>query len=69
MGMIWAGVVASSNGPEAGVWVIAETQDLPTKLSKMVVTDDQGRYPAARSAQGELRGLGARLWAGGFAQG
>src|ERR1700676_2282065 len=38
------GVVRSSNGPEAGVWVIAETTDLPTKLVKIVVTDDQGRY-------------------------
>src|SRR6476646_191806 len=39
-----AGVVTSANGPEAGVWVIAETTDLPTKLARMVVTDDQGRY-------------------------
>jgi hypothetical protein len=38
------GVVTSSKGPEAGVWVIAETTDLPTKLNKTVVTDDQGRY-------------------------
>src|SRR5262245_16395152 len=38
------GVVRGPNGPEAGVWVIAETTDLPTKLSKTVVTDDQGRY-------------------------
>src|SRR6202521_1099545 len=38
------GVVSSSNGPEAGVWVIAETTDLPTKFVKIVVTDDQGRY-------------------------
>ncbi len=38
------GVVTSSNGPEAGVWVIAETRDLPTKFAKIVVTDDQGRY-------------------------
>src|SRR5437588_7362668 len=38
------GVVTSSKGPEAGVWVIAETTDLGTKMSKMVVTDDQGRY-------------------------
>src|SRR5579864_7988024 len=38
------GVVAGSKGPEAGVWVIAETTDLPTKLVKIVVTDDQGRY-------------------------
>ena len=32
------------NGPEAGVWVIAETADLPTKFAKMVVTDERGRY-------------------------
>jgi len=38
------GVVASSKGPEAGVWVIAETTDLPTKFARIVVTDDQGRY-------------------------
>src|SRR6266478_6705058 len=38
------GVVTSTKGPEAGVWVIAETTDLPTKFVKIVVTDDQGRY-------------------------
>src|SRR5215207_5955728 len=38
------GVVMGPNGPEAGVWVIAETTDLPTRLIKSVVTDDQGRY-------------------------
>ncbi len=38
------GVVASSKGPEAGVWVIAETTDLPTRFIKEVVTDDRGRY-------------------------
>src|ERR1700687_4424530 len=38
------GVVTSTNGPEAGVWVIAETTDLPTKFAKIVVTDDRGRY-------------------------
>src|SRR5438552_18029511 len=38
------GVVTSSKGPEAGVWVIAETSELPTKFARMVVTDDQGRY-------------------------
>src|SRR5688500_5588479 len=47
------GVVRGPAGPEAGVWVIAETSDLPTKFAKIVVTDDQGRYmlpdlPAAR---------------------
>src|SRR5215469_2437912 len=38
------GVVTSTKGPEAGVWVIAEATDLPTKMVKIVVTDDQGRY-------------------------
>src|SRR5262249_35189468 len=38
------GVVTSANGPEAGVWVIAETTDLPTRFAKIVVTDDRGRY-------------------------
>jgi len=38
------GVVTGAKGPEAGVWVIAETSDLPTKYVKIVVTDDQGRY-------------------------
>ena len=38
------GVVTGKNGPEAGVWVIAETTDLPTKYAKIVVTDALGRY-------------------------
>jgi hypothetical protein len=38
------GVITSANGPEAGVWVIAETTDLPTKMAKIVVTDERGRY-------------------------
>jgi hypothetical protein len=38
------GVVTGPQGPEAGVWVIAETTDLPTKFAKIVVTDDRGRY-------------------------
>lgn len=56
------GVVASTKGPEAGVWVIAETHDLPTKYVKIVVTDDHGRYllpdlPAA-NYQVWVRGYG-----------
>jgi hypothetical protein len=39
-----SGVVTSPNGPEAGVWVIAETTDLPTRFAKIVVTDERGRY-------------------------
>ena len=38
------GVVTGPKGPEAGVWVIAETTNLPTKFIRTVVTDDQGRY-------------------------
>src|ERR1700681_3121751 len=38
------GVVTSSKGPEAGVWVVAETTELPTTFVRIVVTDDRGRY-------------------------
>ena len=38
------GVVKGPKGPEAGVWVIAETTDLPTRFARIVVTDEQGRY-------------------------
>jgi hypothetical protein len=38
------GTVTSAAGAEAGVWVIAETTDLPTKFARIVVTDDRGRY-------------------------
>ncbi|HJN45144.1 MAG: carboxypeptidase-like regulatory domain-containing protein [Vicinamibacterales bacterium] len=38
------GSVTSDNGPEAGVWVIAETEELDTKFAKVVVTDDRGRF-------------------------
>ena len=39
-----SGVVKGPKGPEAGVWVIAETSELPTRFAKIVVTDDSGRY-------------------------
>ena len=56
------GVVTSSNGPEAGVWVVAETTDFPTRVIKIVATDDDGRYllpdlPSARF-QVFVRGYG-----------
>ena len=38
------GIVQSEKGPEAGVWVIAGTKDLPTNVIKIVVTDDRGRF-------------------------
>ena len=39
-----AGTVTGPSGPEAGVWVIAQTSDLPTPFARIVVTDDRGRY-------------------------
>jgi len=56
------GTVTGPNGPEAGVWVIAETEDLPTRFVRIVVTDDDGRFlmpdlPAA-SYQVWVRGYG-----------
>ena len=39
-----SGQVTGTNGPEAGVWVIAETFELPTRYAKIVVTDDGGNY-------------------------
>ena len=55
------GTVTSSAGPEAGVWVIAETTDLPTRYIKEVVTDDHGRYliPALPKAR-------YTVWARGY---
>ena len=59
------GVVTGPDGPEAGVWVIAETTDLPTRFSKIVVTDDEGRYmiPDLPSATYDVwvRGYGLSL--------
>ncbi len=56
------GQVLGDHGPEAGVWVIAETKDLPTKFAKIVVTDDKGRFviPQLPSANYEVwvRGYG-----------
>ncbi len=56
------GVVTGARGPEAGVWVIAETTSTPTKLTKIVVTDDQGRYVVPDLPQGTysvwVRGYG-----------
>ena len=63
---VLGGTVESTAGPEAGVWVIAETDDLETKFVKIVVTDDAGAFPDARTAVGYLRRVGARVWASGL---
>src|SRR6059036_2811130 len=55
------GVVTGASGPEAGVWVIAETRDLPTRYAKMVVTDDQGRYVVPDLPKGKYK-----VWVRGY---
>jgi hypothetical protein len=55
------GVVTGPRGPEAGVWVVAETTNLPTRMIKIVVTDDQGRYVIP-----ELPQANYVVWARGY---
>src|SRR5688572_6141143 len=55
------GVVEGPSGPEAGVWVIAETKDTPTPLIKIVVTDDRGRFMLP-----ELPPVSYSVWVRGY---
>ena len=55
------GRVVGAGGPEAGVWVIAETRDLPTKYAKVVVTDDQGRFVIP-----DLPAANYKVWVRGY---
>src|SRR3954467_4914722 len=55
------GVVTGAKGPEAGVWVIAETSELPTAYTKIVVTDGEGRY-----AIPDLPKANYRVWVRGY---
>jgi len=55
------GVVASAQGPEAGVWVIAETTELPTRFARIVVTDERGRYLVP-----DLPRAGYSVWVRGY---
>lgn len=55
------GVVQSEKGPEAGVWVIAETKDLLTNFIKIVVTDDQGKFLVP-----DLPAANYKLWVRGY---
>jgi len=55
------GVVTGPNGPEAGVWVIAETTDLPVRYIKSVVTDDRGRFLVP-----DLPAANYQVWARGY---
>ena len=56
-----AGTVTGPSGPEAGVWVIAETTDLATPFAKIVVTDDRGRYLVP-----DLPKANYRVWVRGY---
>src|SRR5580700_3370394 len=56
------GVVSSPQGREAGVWVIAETTELPTQFRRIVVTDDQGRYLVPDLPQADYS-----VWVRGYA--
>ncbi len=56
-----AGVVTSSTGVEAGVWVIAETHDLGTRFIRSVVTDEEGRYLVP-----DLPDANYELWVRGY---
>ena len=55
------GVVNGPKGPEAGVWVIAETRDLPVRYIKTVVTDDRGRFVVPDLPSGKLLRVGPWL--------
>ena len=55
------GTVTSAKGPEAGVWVIAQTSDLPNPFVKIVVTDDKGRYVLPQLPQGKYK-----VWVRGY---
>ncbi|PWT99411.1 MAG: hypothetical protein C5B51_27155, partial [Terriglobia bacterium] len=55
------GVVQGAQGPESGVWVIAETKDLPTNFIKIVVTNDQGRFMLP-----ELPTANYKVWVRGY---
>jgi hypothetical protein len=55
------GVVNGPKGPEAGVWVIAETRDLPVRYIKTVVTDDRGRFVVP-----DLPSASYSVWARGY---
>jgi hypothetical protein len=45
------GMVTSPNGAEAGVWVIAETRDLPTRFARIVVTVEAPLTPTLSIAR------------------
>jgi hypothetical protein len=55
------GVVQGEKGPEAGVWVIAETKDFQTPMVKIVVTNDAGKFMLP-----ELPAANYKVWVRGY---
>jgi len=55
------GVVTSGAKAQPGVWVIAETEELPTRFAKIVVTDERGRFVIP-----ELPKANYRVWVRGY---
>ena len=49
-----AGVVTTPVGPEAGVWVIAESTDLGARFAKIVVTDASGTLCHPRPSESQI---------------
>jgi hypothetical protein len=56
-----SGRVTGPEGPEAGVWVIAETDAFDTRFARIVVTDDAGRYLVPDLPDAEYR-----VWVRGY---
>ncbi|MEX2365980.1 MAG: carboxypeptidase-like regulatory domain-containing protein, partial [Pseudohongiellaceae bacterium] len=55
------GVVTGEEGPEAGVWVIAETGSFDTFFARSVVTNDDGQYVIP-----DLPGAEYQVWVRGY---
>lgn len=58
---IISGEVSGNNGPEAGAWVITETDELNTNFIKIVVTDSDGKFLLP-----ELPEANYRVWMRGY---
>jgi len=60
-GFIEGRVVSADGAGEAGVWVIAETESLPTPYRRIVVTDDDGRFVVPQLPDADYR-----VWVRGY---
>jgi hypothetical protein len=60
-GFIQGKVTSGDRHPEAGVWVIAETDDLPTPYRKIVVTNAKGHFVVPELPEAEYQ-----IWVRGY---